>query len=295
MTRRPVLAPGLHVTERAPGELQIGLTPAHRLLLVDTPSVRRTLTVLERGEAPRSDPTTRKVLAQLAPVLRDGDSLIRPGIPETEVAAVALRHPRTATSRLRDRGRARISVQGDLGIDPGPLFGLTGLGIDHDATSEVTAALLLCRGDLDRDHLDGYLRDRTPHLLVRAIESEIVLGPFVVPGLTACLRCLDLHLPNDDPRHPSQTTRRPGPRNDGVPDPINAAVLTMALGWAVSDLIAYAEGDRPSTWSSTVRLTAGASGFETVRQLRHPQCGCSWIELSAGWSDAAEPSVTMER
>ncbi len=32
-----------------------------------------------------------------------------------------------------------------------------------------------------------------PHLMVRLTEGDAVVGPFVVPGRTACLRCLDAH------------------------------------------------------------------------------------------------------
>ncbi|MFL6160554.1 MAG: TOMM precursor leader peptide-binding protein [Marmoricola sp.] len=293
MTRRPVLAPGLPVLHRSSTELQIGRTERYRLRIDDSPAVRRTLAVLDRGETPRSDTETRRVLTELAPVLRDGDALFRPGVPPTEVAAVTLRHPTTAAARLAGRQAARVLVEGDLVVDPRPLLALSALG---PAVNDPGVVLLLSRGEADRDRLDQLLRDRTPHLLVRAIESEVVLGPFVVPGRTACVRCLDLHRAGTDPLHPSLVSARAEtPRHDGVPEPVDAALAAIALGWAVRDLAAYAEGDRPSTWSATVRLTVDGTSFATTGWLRHPHCGCSWIEPAPGTDDDEDRSVTIGR
>ncbi len=292
MTRpiaRPVLAPGLTVLQRHSDVLQIGLTERHRLRIPDTPAVRRTLEVLGRGEAPRTDLETRRALVELAPVLRDGDTLVHPGIPATEVAAVSLLHPRSAPSRLRARRRSRITVAGvraavgglaDLAELAEQLLVRSGLGVATQAdvpTTTTDAVLLLACGPLDREVADRLLRDGTPHLVVEAVESEIVLGPFVVPGRTACLRCLDAHRGSEDPMHPALITAAPQTsRRDGVVAPVHAALAAAALGWAVADLVRYVEGDQPASWSATVRFAPDSASIAPQPVLRHPGCGCSW-------------------
>lgn len=278
LPRRPVLAPGLTVLQRRGDELQIGLTERHRLRVPDTPAVRRTLSVLGRGEAPRTDLETRRALAALAPVLRDGDTLGQPGIPASEVAAVSLLRPGSASERLRARRSSRIAVLGDLGSDPDPLLVASGLGPVVDGPADVT--LLLSRGPLDRELSDRLVREGAAHLVVEAVESEVVLGPFVVPGRTACPRCLDLHQTSDDPLYPALISAQPQTqRRDGVAAPVHAAMAAMALGWAVADLVRYVEGDRPASWSATVTFAPDRPMIAPSPWLRHPGCGCSWSSV----------------
>ena len=46
-------------------------------------------------------------------------------------------------------------------------------------------------GEFDRTLLDDLVRDGVPHHVVRVVEGAPVVGPFVLPGETACLRCVD--------------------------------------------------------------------------------------------------------
>ncbi len=50
--------------------------------------------------------------------------------------------------------------------------------------------------------IDRLVQADRPHLLVTAVAGRVRVGPCVVPGLTACLRCVDAHLADRDPRHP---------------------------------------------------------------------------------------------
>jgi bacteriocin biosynthesis cyclodehydratase domain-containing protein len=271
---RPVISPGLPVVARPDGDLQIGLTERHRLRIPDSPAARRTLAALARGECP-DDPAARRVLRRLSPVLRDGGELVQPGLPSAEMAALSLRHPGTALTRLAARRSTAVTVQGDLGIDVRRLLATTALGTGARPDRRVT--LVLCAGEPDRIDLDAMLREREPHLLLRAVEGEVVLGPFVEPGRTACLRCVDAHLAEDDPHHPvlvSSAARVVSPTERR--EPIEAALATMALGWAVRDLVRYAEGDPVSTWSATVRWGPDDIAVSPRAWTPHPACGCGW-------------------
>ncbi len=293
---RPVLAPGLTVRQRTSDELQIGLTDRHRLRVADTPAIRRTLAALLRGEAPRPGQETRHTLGVLAPALRDGDALLLPGIPASEAAAVSLLHPGSGRARLQARATSRIAVVGNLGGEgggsAGTLLARSGLRTAA-ATEDADVVLVLADGPLDREVSDVLVRDDVPHLVVEAVESDLVVGPFVVPGRTACLRCLDAHRGAEDPLHPALLGTVPQiARHDGVAVPQSAAMATMALAWAVADLVRYVEGDHPTTWSATVTFTPGRSSIVPVHWNRHPACGCSWSAVAEP-AARLSPSATM--
>jgi bacteriocin biosynthesis cyclodehydratase domain-containing protein len=276
---RLVLAPGLRVLRRSRTHLQVGLGPQRRLLLPDTEPVRRTLGRLARGEAPPEDPQSREVLGRLAPALVDPTGLVVPGVGAGDVAAVALLDPAGYGDRIAARQQATVAVQGALGdVDPRRLLGATGVCVADDQASPPTALLALSVGELDREQVDPLVRAGIAHLVVRMVEGEAVVGPFVEPGRTACLRCLDAHRTEDDPRAGvlAAAHARAG-RHDGVVEPVDTALATLALAWAVRDLVSWIEGERPSTWSATVQLSATLSSVVQTEWRRHPACGCGWL------------------
>jgi bacteriocin biosynthesis cyclodehydratase domain-containing protein len=282
---RPVLAPGLRVLRRARSELQIGLGPDHRLLVPDTEPVRRTLGHLTRGEAVPEDAETAAVLDLLAPVLVDGATLVVPHVRAGDAAAAALRDPVGYAAVLDNRGHARVHVTGDLGdaADPVPLLVAAGLQVERGPLGMSPAphvVLVLSAGETDRGTLDPLLRDGVAHVLVRMVEGSAVVGPFVEPGRTACVRCVDAHLALDDPLAPVLADRHAlarDDRRDGVAEPIDTALASLALAWAVRDVVSHVDGVRPSTWSATVRLAPALASVTQTEWLRHPGCGCGWL------------------
>ena len=146
------------------------------------------------------------------------------------------------------------------------------------ATTDVAA--LVGVGEPQRDLIDDWMRTGTPHVLVRLSEGSATVGPFVVPGRTACLRCLDAHHTDADPSWPllvaqyASLSRRD--RSDGVPEPVDSILANLALTWAARDIASYAEGLRPSTWSATLRFDPHLTSIENRAWLRHAECGCGW-------------------
>jgi bacteriocin biosynthesis cyclodehydratase domain-containing protein len=282
---RPVLAPGLRVRRRSRTALQIGLGPEHRLFVPDTEPVRRTLGHLTRGEAVPEDAETRAALDLLAPVLVDGAGLLVPYAAAGDVAAAALRDPAGYPARLEARRHARVVVSGSLGegADPGPLLTAAGVQVLRGPTGGLSApslVLALSVGEPDREAFDPLLRDGVAHLAVRIVEGAAVVGPFVEPGRTACLRCLDAHQALDDPWVPVLVDRHAlvgDDRRDGVAEPVDTALASLAVAWAVRDLVSHVDGERPSTWSTTVRLAPALASVSRTEWLRHPACGCSWL------------------
>ena len=112
-----------------------------------------------------------------------------------------------------------------------------------------------------------------PHLPVVTHEGGARIGPFVVPGVTACLRCVDAHLDEGDGRRGLVLRQL-----TGTPAPVDPATRAAAAALAARDVVAYVDGDRPATWSATT-LVGPAPGLEHRAWLRHPHCGCCWDDL----------------
>ena len=124
--------------------------------------------------------------------------------------------------------------------------------------------LVLSAGELARERLDPLVRRGTSHLVVRLVDGAALVGPFVVPGVTACLRCIDAHRsdPRSRPRgrhHPLRAGQLAGPDRTAYPTSPTPLLATVAVAWAVRDVVAHLDGRRPSTWSRTLLLDADPS------------------------------------
>jgi bacteriocin biosynthesis cyclodehydratase domain-containing protein len=241
--------------------VQVGLYDGRRVVLPRNEMVLRTLALLlERGHVDES-PGTAWVLEQLD---RHG-CLVHAtgsGLAGRKVAVLG-----------------RIAGPGLPAIDEL----LHAAGVDttremHDADAVVALGV----GELHRERLDPLLRRGTSHVVVRLVDGGAVLGPFVVPGKTACLRCIDAHQSLVDPDHVAVTTRyteaTARPRPDGMPDVVDPALATIALAWAVRDVVAHLDGAAPSTWSRTLLLRPDPTQRREERWLRHPMCACSFAD-----------------
>ena len=143
----------------------------------------------------------------------------------------------------------------------------------------VQVVLHLTDTEPDRELVDEWARADLPHLLVTAVEGIVRVGPFVVPGLTACLRCLDAHLAERDPRR-SLVVQQYAAQPTGE-DPLPADLWQLATAFAVRELVRWVDGHRPRTWSATVRVDPELELVPTTWR-RHPGCGCSWGLTRAG-------------
>ena len=119
------------------------------------------------------------------------------------------------------------------------------------------------------------MAEGAPHLLLsgNGRPGGLRLGPFVRPGATACLRCVDAHEAAPDPRRSlvlQQLADLPAAR-------IDPSLLAWGVAWAAREVLRYVSGAQPATWSATVDLD---DDVPVVRAWeRHPHCGCAWDAL----------------
>lgn len=253
-----LLRPGVALARRDADHLQLGVDPPLALVLPDVPVVRSLLVELAHGA-----PLTT-LDAVTAPVL---DALIGAGL--------VVASDERATLRGR-RSRCAVHVDAPdqaLGLLLRQL-GAAGLGVTRDP-ARAAVALVWSEGEPSRTRLDDWMRAGTPHLLVREGSGGAVVGPYVAPGATACLRCVDAHLGEGDPRRALvvEQVAASAPLRPFDPDP---ATRALAAAWAVRDLVQAAEGRLPATWSATVDL--GVLPPVVTSYLRHLHCGCAWAE-----------------
>ena len=247
------LRPGVVVVRRDDRHLQLGLAPPHRVVLPDVPETRALLDALERERPIDLDAPH---VAQAVARLTHADLL--------EIGTVAGAEPTVALSGRRSLVAAAA-----------PVLRTAGISISQDAE----VRLLLGVGAVARHATDPLVRDGLAHLVAAVTPWGWDVGPFVVPGETACLRCVDAAMADRDPRHGvvvDQVARA------AVTVPTSPAVQALALGWIARDLVAYAAGVRPATWSTTIRLTQtpGEEPVDERHWLRHPRCGCAWDALA---------------
>ena len=259
-SRRVRLGPGLRVSDRSDDVLQVGLHPGHRLVLPDDPVTRGLLDRLHHGLDPDRVPAPQRGRLRLL----DAAGLLVPAVP----------------APARSPSRAGATVVVDTPEDDRAVVGrlLAGVGLTGSRSDAAAPVLVLRIGcEPRRSELDALAQTDRSHLLVTALAGRVRVGPTVVPGVTACQRCLDEHDTDVDPRHPLVLQQHLDPDLTDRPDPVD---LQLALAWAVRDLVALVEGRRPTTWSATLDLTDEGPLLRPWH--RHPRCGCAWDEALSG-------------
>jgi len=247
----PRLRPGLQVVRRDERHLQIGLDPPWRLVVPDEPEIHALLDDLTAGRAaaPPESAAAHAVLRDLDRL----DMLIRPAPAQLPRVTVTGAPPLVAIARTL----------------------LEEAGVPLGDAGEV--ALVLTDGEPRRAEIDEHMRAGRPHLLLTARPDCYEVGPLVVPGRTACLRCLDAHRAEADPRRPVVVEQLAGAPL-APDDPVLAQLATC---WAVRELLAALEGRAAATWSATFTLDGSLRPTHTA-WVRHPHCGCSWADELAG-------------
>lgn len=248
---RPVLRPGLRVVRRDDAHLQLGLDPPDRLVLRDRPRLLETLTSLSR----RPDPA-------LLPTL---DGLVADG---WVVDAGA----RPAPGQERVRAPVEVDADAALAETVARACAAATLGV-VDQPGSGTLRLVATLGEPRRDVSDALVRDDVTHVFVAVRPRSVRIGPFVEPGRTPCLRCVDAHLGERDPRRATvlhQLEQLP-PRHD----PWDRGLAQLACAWAARDVVRRLDGAVPALRATTVTVT---DDLEVTRDrwLRHPHCGCAW-------------------
>ena len=115
-----------------------------------------------------------------------------------------------------------------------------------------------------------------PHLPVRVFGSTAQVGPLIVPGETACLRCDDLRRTDRDPSWPSEQAQRTAQEARLRVRPEDPLLVHAAAVQAVSLIRAWADGVSTSWIGRTLTLELPSLTLTSEVVARHPLCGCWW-------------------
>jgi hypothetical protein len=115
---------------------------------------------------------------------------------------------------------------------------------------------------------------RSPHLAVTASEAIGVVGPLVRPGLSACLRCLDLTRAERDPAWPlilAQVTGR-----QAEPPACGAALAAAVAAQAATQALMFIDQPAVAAPAENATLELVQPGWEWRRRTwaAHPACTC---------------------
>lgn len=118
---------------------------------------------------------------------------------------------------------------------------------------------------------------RVPHLPVRVRDGTGLVGPMVIPGVTSCLACADLHRSDRDAAWPALAAQL----RDTVGSAGRATVLaTAALALDQVDRVlrvvhnAPGQAPPPPTLDATLECDVTAGTIVARRWQRHPRCSC---------------------
>jgi hypothetical protein len=309
---RPAIKPGLLAVWRNRDTVQIGIDPRRAIALTGMRGAAVLLGLLDGSrdlaqvlatacELGISAEAADRVIALLVAggALHDFPAsayrAMGPGLrtrlaPELATAALAHGDGDGGARVLARRQGACVRVEGmsRVGLCVASLLTASGIGMvvctgwppgSGAATGDPAGAArrpdLVIFADIYRRELPELLRrEGVPHLAAAASEAIGVVGPLVLPGGTACLRCLDLTRAERDPAWPLILAQLTG---GGADPPACDTVLAVAVA-AQTAAQALAFIDRPMAPSAvtngTLELVLPDWRWRRRTWMPHDRCGC---------------------
>lgn len=279
--KRYALNPAMPVLLRPDGVVQVGWDPRRAVLVrpprgLTAPALAELLRVMQSGATVAefhalADGVDASVIVDLVAALVDA------GV----VSATSTPCRRTRSASIRIHGRGPLS---DLLTSALRCSGarIKHSSLPHAAVTAETTDLVVLSDYLVAD--PRMLRElhvaRVPHLTVRVRDGAGLVGPLVIPGVTSCLGCADLHRSDRDAAWPAVAAQL----RDTVGSADRATVLaTAALALnQVDHVIRAVRGGNgsngapgpPSTLDTTLEFDVNTGSIVARRWSRHPRCFC---------------------
>lgn len=133
--------------------------------------------------------------------------------------------------------------------------------------------LLATDAPVDPDRRSALHASGSAHLLVRLGADHGVVGPLVIPGLTSCLRCADLHRLDRDPAWTALAVQLAVPQRAGATSDV--ALATVIAGTAALQALAFLDGDQPATIDGTLEQHLPDWRIRRRSWPVHPDCDCT--------------------
>lgn len=124
------------------------------------------------------------------------------------------------------------------------------------------------------ERVDMLMRAAVPHLFVRVRDTIGIVGPLVVPGLTSCLRCADLHRCDRDACWPQLAVQLAG--RTQLTDLASTQATAAFAAAQVFETVAWLRdaAERPATCETSVAIELRAATVRRRSWSAHPKCPC---------------------
>ena len=271
------LDPAMPVLLRPDGAVQVGWDPA-RAVLVRPPSGLSQgglATVLRSLSAPSEFSAARSLAVLHGLAGTDGfEAMLGALVAAGVLRGVCASEPRALSIRVHGDGPLSALLADGLRCS-GARVGVTSHGNAAGAAAGVDLVVLADALATDPRLLRDLHTARLPHLPVRVRDGVGVVGPLVVPGMTSCLVCADLHRTDRDAAWPALAAQL----RDviGCADrPTVLATAALALG-QLHRIIAGVRGSggsAPAGFDTSWEVDVAAQTIRARPWPRHPLCGC---------------------
>jgi len=271
-----VLDPARPVLLRPDGVVQVGWDP-RRAVLVRPPSGMTARALADLLRQLQSGATVAQLAARAedvapATIADLVTSLVDAGV----VTGTARRRTRAASIRIHGRGPLSDLLASALRCSGAHVSQSSRTHAGATADLAVLTDFLVSDPHVVRDlHAAG-----VPYLPVRVRDGVGLVGPLVIPGVTSCLECADLHRSDRDSAWPAVAAQL----RDTVGSADRATVLaTAALALNQVDRVVRAVTDGhataqtpepPPTLNTTLEFDVNVGSIEARRWPRHPRCSC---------------------
>ncbi|WP_198540042.1 TOMM precursor leader peptide-binding protein [Streptomyces sp. CT34] len=129
-----------------------------------------------------------------------------------------------------------------------------------------------------------------PHLYVGVVEGTGVVGPLVVPGVSACAGCDELRRTDAEPAWPRLLAQWRSGRGSPAMPACDAALATAVAGLASVQATTFLDGEPPPCTGARMELPLPCASVRTVRIAPHPDCGCG-AAAAQRTADASVPGA----
>jgi hypothetical protein len=298
---KPALRPGLLPLWRDKDTVQIGIDPRRAVAISGAGEAAEVIRLLdgsrdtdqliaEAGQRGVPAAVTERIIGLLATagavvdfpseILRGMQPELRRQLtPVLATASLSAQDGDGGASLLARRSSCTVEVCGCRPVAALVADLLTRSGLAATAASEYARRasppdLLVLVGRPSLDEKTELLRRRQPYLAVYAGEAIGVVGPLVRPGLTACLRCIDLAKAQRDPAWPLILAQLAGSSADETG--CDAVLATSVAAQAAAQAIAFADRSQlpQATVNATLELVLPSWQWRRRSWLPHPACIC---------------------
>lgn len=127
--------------------------------------------------------------------------------------------------------------------------------------------------------LDALSRSGTPHIYLACRDGRVVVGPTVVPGRSACLRCADLYRTDRNPQWPTMSAQLLFTSGWA---PIPSRVSAVALVLAEANTLRRRGPESMLTLGHSVEISVEQGLWRRRKWQPHSRCGCGAFPADFG-------------